>query len=91
MFKTQCRQRERSENMDCKMRAHLEEGVGQGEVVDALHAGIYCELGIHIEEDRHVDLLPWPQLLLLQNSKETCASLCAIQTLNHSILNLPCC
>ena len=45
---------------------HLEKGVGEGEVVDFPHLGISRKFRVHIEEHRHVDLLPWPQLLLLK-------------------------
>mmetsp|Transcript_1784 Transcript_1784/g.5195 ORF Transcript_1784/g.5195 Transcript_1784/m.5195 type:complete len:285 (-) Transcript_1784:426-1280(-) len=45
---------------------HLKECVRQREVVDLLHAGVGGELGVQVEEHRHVYLLPRPQLLLLK-------------------------
>ena len=36
---------------------HIEEGVAQGEVVDAVHACICGKLWVNVEEDRHVNLL----------------------------------
>jgi hypothetical protein len=45
---------------------HLEKRVGERKVVDPFEPRVRGKLRVNVEEHRHVDLLPGPQLLLLK-------------------------